>query len=258
MPLAGKVKLKHFLLTLGIGCGVPFALSWLGCMSCVFCGAPSNPLSEDNTKDNGVMKQPEQIAVAQNNYQTVVASYAQKTITEKKKKDVRPDSSYKINIYQDDGHTTVNRAKVDIDRDDKWDEKWTFKDDGSITRDISSKDDEQYDVTSSWPESKAKDSSTRTSQKQKTTCADQAFSWKGKNIGGKKKKDVTKGQKCKINLYQDTGTSSVNRLKIDLDRDDKWDEKWTFKDDGSITRKVASKDDEQYDIEQAWSGSEWK
>ena len=258
MPLAGKVKLKHFLLTLGIGCGVPVAMSWLGCMSCIFSDSPSTPIRETNIDNQDMVKQPEQQAVAQENYKTVVASYAQKSITEKKQKDVLSNASYKINIYQDEGYTKVNRAKVDIDRDDKWDEKWTFKDDGSITRDISSKDDEQYDVTSSWPESKTKTPSTSTSQKKTTSCANQAFSWQGKDIGGKKKKDVTKGQKCKINLYQDAGNSSVNRLKIDLDRDDKWDEKWTFKDDGSISRKVASKDDEQYDIEQAWSGSAWK
>ena len=60
-----------------------------------------------------------------------------------------------------------------------------------------------------------------------------------------------------MNLYQDDGHSSVNRAKVDLDRDDKWDEKWTFKGD-TIQRKVAPKDDEQYTRTLHWTGSGWE
>jgi len=77
------------------------------------------------------------------------------------------------------------------------------------------------------------------------------------NLGMNKKKDVTAGKPFKINLYQDDGHSVMNRAKIDLDRDDKWDEKWTF-DGGTITRKVSPADDERYTVEQTWSGSEWR
>jgi hypothetical protein len=48
----------------------------------------------------------------------------------------------------------------------------------------------------------------------------------------------------------------VNRAKIDLDRDDKWDEKWTF-DGTNISRKVSPNDDEDYSQEYDWNGSEW-
>lgn len=82
------------------------------------------------------------------------------------------------------------------------------------------------------------------------------FGWAGKDLGSKKKKDVTKGRPYKINLYQDDGKSSVNRAKVDLDRDDKWDEKWTF-DGTSISRKVAPADDESYSERYVWNGEDW-
>jgi hypothetical protein len=40
-----------------------------------------------------------------------------------------------------------NRAKVDWDKDKKWDEKWDFGKNGTIKRQISTKDDEIYDLT---------------------------------------------------------------------------------------------------------------
>jgi hypothetical protein len=58
-------------------------------------------------------------------------------------------------------------------------------------------------------------------------------------------KDAIKGRAFKINLYSDDG-ARWNRAKVDLDRDDKWDEKWTFKPDGSVEKQVAPQDDENY------------
>ncbi|MEC7987742.1 MAG: hypothetical protein VX278_21415 [Myxococcota bacterium] len=84
-----------------------------------------------------------------------------------------------------------------------------------------------------------------------------AFSWQGRALSSKKKKDVSSGKPFKINVYQDAGKSTVNRLKIDLDRDDKWDEKWTFSGD-KVSRKKSSNDDENYDLQQEWQGNTWK
>lgn len=83
------------------------------------------------------------------------------------------------------------------------------------------------------------------------------LSYEGKDIGSDKLKDVTKGQPFKVNIYQDAGSKSADRAKIDLDRDDKWDEKITFE-PGKITRQVASKDDEVYDQTTHWTGSGWE
>ena len=81
--------------------------------------------------------------------------------------------------------------------------------------------------------------------------------WAGKDLGSSKKKDLHSGAAYKISLYQDSGNSSVFRAKVDLDRDDKWDEKWTFK-AGKISRKIAPADDELYTKEQKWTGTGWK
>lgn len=83
------------------------------------------------------------------------------------------------------------------------------------------------------------------------------LSYQGKDIGTDKLKDVTKGKPYKVNLYQDAESTSVDRAKIDLDRDDKWDEKITFAPD-KITRQVASKDDEFYDQTLHWNGTAWQ
>ena len=80
--------------------------------------------------------------------------------------------------------------------------------------------------------------------------------WVGRDLGSKKRKDVTSGQPFKINVYQDAGESTANRAKVDLDRDDKWDEKWTFK-PGEISRKVSTADDDNYDKKQVWKNGAW-
>ena len=74
---------------------------------------------------------------------------------------------------------------------------------------------------------------------------DAALQYLGRDIGSDKLKDVSKGRTFKVNVYQDAGHTTANRVKIDLDRDDKWDEKIDFKPEGVI-RQVAPNDDEQY------------
>ena len=78
----------------------------------------------------------------------------------------------------------------------------------------------------------------------------------GRSLGSEKLKDVTKGQPYKVNVYQDAGEPGANRAKIDLDRDDLWDEKWTLK-DGAVSRKVAPNDDENYSVEEDWQDGGW-
>ena len=79
-------------------------------------------------------------------------------------------------------------------------------------------------------------------------------------ISGGKGKDAIKGRAWKVNLYQDEGHSRVNRLKIDLDRDEKWDEKWTFSTEAGVEkvkRQVAPNDDEAYTEEYRLDGERW-
>lgn len=68
------------------------------------------------------------------------------------------------------------------------------------------------------------------------------------NISGDKVKDAFPGQTYKVNLFKDAGEPGVNRVKIDLDRDEKWDEKWTITREGGkeqVRRQVSLVDDDQ-------------
>lgn len=85
----------------------------------------------------------------------------------------------------------------------------------------------------------------------------EVLSWAGRDLGTSKRKDVTTGRPYKINVYQDDGFATANRAKLDLDRDDRWDEKFTFA-DGEISRKVAPADDESYTQAFVWDGTAWQ
>ena len=79
-------------------------------------------------------------------------------------------------------------------------------------------------------------------------------------IPGAKVKDALPGRPFKVNLYRDDGHAKVNRLKIDLDRDDKWDEKWTLSEEGGreeVKRQVAPADDENYSAEYRLRADAW-
>jgi hypothetical protein len=75
-------------------------------------------------------------------------------------------------------------------------------------------------------------------------------------LSGDKGKDAVRGSGWKVNLYRDAGKKAVNRLKIDLDGDGKWDEKWTIEDD-QVKRQVAPADDEHYTEEWRLRGDVW-
>lgn len=70
-------------------------------------------------------------------------------------------------------------------------------------------------------------------------------------------KDAFPGEAFKVNFYCDDGSPTWTRLKIDLDRDGKDDEKWDLKDGQPVKRRVATRDDEQYDREYRWRGGQW-
>lgn len=79
-------------------------------------------------------------------------------------------------------------------------------------------------------------------------------------LSGDKVKDAFPGATYKVSLYQDAGKTAPNRVKIDLDRDDKWDEKWTIEtEDGKekIKRQSAPNDDENYTLEYRLENQVW-
>lgn len=72
-----------------------------------------------------------------------------------------------------------------------------------------------------------------------------------------KVKDAFPGESFKANFYRDEGSSVWTRIKIDTDRDGKDDEKWDLQDGQLAKRRVATRDDEQYDREYRWRDSQW-
>jgi len=188
-------------------------------------------------------------------------------------KDATRGKPYKVNVYSDDKRR-FNRLKVDLDRDEKADESWTIKADGSIEREVASNDDEKYnkswrlDIASGWV---SLDAPAATPTAVVTPSAPVTLSAGAdglrpvdddmlalvKGPAQEKVKDATKGKPYKINLYSDDG-ARFNRAKTDLNRNDKWDESWTFGADGSIERQVAPADDEKYTEVWTLSGSTWK
>jgi hypothetical protein len=74
---------------------------------------------------------------------------------------------------------------------------------------------------------------------------------------GNKVKDAFPNQTYKVSFYRDSG-STWNRLKIDLNRNGKWDEKWTIENGSLNKRQVSSQDNEQYDQQYRWRGARWE
>lgn len=77
---------------------------------------------------------------------------------------------------------------------------------------------------------------------------------------GDKLKDAFPGKPYKVNLYKENGATRFNRVKIDLDRDEKWDEKWSVEDDAGqevVKRQVAPSDDEKYTDEYRLMAGAW-
>lgn len=79
-----------------------------------------------------------------------------------------------------------------------------------------------------------------------------------KPISGDKVKDALPKEAVKVNLFGAGG--KVARLKLDLNRNDKWDEKWEVVSEGGaeiIHRQVAPADDENYTKKYRLDGASW-
>ncbi len=74
---------------------------------------------------------------------------------------------------------------------------------------------------------------------------------------GDKIKDAFPREYYKVNIYRDGNSPTWTRLKIDLDRDNKDDEKWTLANGQPDKRQISTRDDEQYDREYRWRGGQW-
>lgn len=84
----------------------------------------------------------------------------------------------------------------------------------------------------------------------------EVIAWSKRSISGDKMKDATKGKSYKLNLYKDADKTTVNRAKLDINRNDKFDEKYTFE-TTKITLQRAPADDENYTETYHWNGTGW-
>jgi len=82
-------------------------------------------------------------------YDADVLVWRTKTAPKGKIKDAEPHAAFKLDLYQDHGKSTIDRAKVDANRNGKWDDKYTFDGD-TITLEHSPGDDEHYTQKYHW------------------------------------------------------------------------------------------------------------
>ena len=153
-----------------------------------------------------------------------------------KKKDALEGKGWKINLYEETGDDHYDRAKIDRDRDETWDEKWSWKegrwekDEGALIW-----------KGGAWVDPKAasdkEDAPKAPSGDRDTAMADIAKRVLTEKAPDKKAKDFTSGAGPKVNLYDDDGDGKWDRGKVDVDRDDTWDQKWTIK-GGVLERKI--------------------
>jgi hypothetical protein len=284
--LAGRIKLRSFLaIIVGIGCAGVFLL-FKACKSSdppprpeqVLAKKPPEPTPTPDPKPPEPTPTPASNEMAARPYDAEVIAWSKKPISGDKVKDASKGKPYKINLYKDAGKPTVNRAKVDANRNDKFDDKYTFEE-GKITLQVAPADDEKYTKTYHWtgtawapegamptpasdpgtaakpakPEPPAKDLKADLHAR---TWDAEVIAWKDKTIAGDKEKDVSKGKAYKINVYKDAGKTNVNRVKVDINRNDKFDDKYTFE-PGKITLQRAPADDEQYTETYHWNGNGW-
>ena len=135
-------------------------------------------------------------------------------------------SPWKLNLYDDDRDGQWDRAKLDTNRDDVDDEKWTFKN-SRWEKENGSK----VWAGDRWESAKALSSAINKSSNPMNNRYRRAMQLaNGKANRSGKGKDVLGGQSpWKLNLYDDDRDGTWDRAKLDTNRDDVDDEKWNFK-----------------------------
>ncbi|MHC4829477.1 MAG: hypothetical protein ACYTFT_03845 [Planctomycetota bacterium] len=214
-----------------------------------------------------------------------ILAFLQRPMSGAKVKDAFNTQPYKVNIYRDAGNVRANRLKIDLDRDERWDEKWTIEGPGQIKREVAPLDNETYTQTfhltpAGWavktnataaPAAAIPATSAVAPPRTATPALPAGDPLRAidtriiglltQGISGSKLKDAFPRDKTKVSLYRDAGHARVNRIKVDLDRDERWDEKWTIEQDASgrdkISRKISPRDDDNHTIERELRQGVW-
>ncbi|MFT7623782.1 MAG: hypothetical protein ACI9WU_002965 [Myxococcota bacterium] len=175
-----------------------------------------------------------------------VANRLLRPADEPKSKNVLGRSGPKVNLYDDDRDGAWDRAKVDHNRDDEWDEKWTVKA-GRIERKFVHDGALWTWADGAWLGQGAPVAKPLVAMAPDTAMAPTAAPVERARIltliraraSGKKAKDVLGPGQPKVNLYDDDGDGAWDRAKVDDDRDGEPEEKWTVK-NGTVERALQS------------------
>lgn len=161
----------------------------------------------------------------------VLVAAMQAATPKKKRKDALGRGSWKLNLYEDTGDAQYDRFKLDKDRDGVWDEAWSFKD-GGWSQDGAAK-------AALEPKPQARPELGPVGVGQLAQLLKLAEALPVLQASGKKQKDYYRGSGPKVNLYDDDQDGRWDRVKVDLERDETWDESWTVK-GGEVERRVTA------------------
>lgn len=156
-------------------------------------------------------------------------------------------SPWKVNLYDDNGDGRWERLKIDRDRDEKWDESWSFKE--GVWRDGDGKAVDAAPATAEAPAAAAAAPASAPPAGPLERAAQMMLQGRATS---KKAKDALSGSPVKVNLYDDDGDGRWDRAKVDSDRNDSWDESWTRKGE-VLERKLGATG--QVEV---WTGAGWK
>lgn len=78
-----------------------------------------------------------------------------------------------------------------------------------------------------------------------------------RNQPGDKIKDAFPRESYKVNVYRDANSPTWSRIKIDYNRNERWDERWELEDGRPVKKQVSSADNEVYDQEYRRQGGQW-
>jgi hypothetical protein len=160
-------------------------------------------------------------------------------------------SPWKLNLYDDDVDGAWDRSKLDFNRDDIDDEKWTYKD-GHWEKEGGS----EIWNGNNWQSAESFHASASTViQKEPSLSNDRLALYRAamkiatSKATGAQGKDVLGARSpWKLNLYDDDVDGAWDRSKLDFNRDDIDDEKWTYK-DGHWEKEGGS---------EIWNGNNWQ
>jgi hypothetical protein len=77
------------------------------------------------------------------------------------------------------------------------------------------------------------------------------------NIQGRVARDITSGKPMRVQVFKNYNQTAVERVQIDFDRDDQWDEKWSVRGQ-EVSRAVSPKDDGKYSERYALKNGKWQ